>query len=137
MQIQHVRTKLLLVFLSLIFLVLLFLSGVSYYVSPQALNKSLDSTALAIGSDYSHRIQGDMDLLVGELEGFADVDFVREGTDIPRIVTAMHNMKQRISTLGTIAYIAPDGQAITSENQKVSYADREYFKTAMSTKKWL
>lgn len=135
MQIQHVRTKLLIGFLSLIFLVLLFLSGVSYYVSRQALSKSLDATALAIGSDYSHRIQGDMELLVSELEGFADVDFVRNGTDMPRIVAAMHDMKQRVGTFGTIAYIAPDGNALTSENKKESYADRAYFKTAVATKK--
>ena len=135
MRVQSVQTKLLLIFLPLIFIVLGVLSGVSYYVAQKALVSSIDQTALAIGSEYSSRLQKDMEELVGNLEGIAAIDFVREGTDQERIVTVMADMKQRVGIFGTVAYIAPNGSAITSDRKLETYAERDYFKQALATKK--
>lgn len=135
MKIKNVRTRLLIILLPVIFVILSVLSGVSYYFSKQALTKSVEDTAKAISSDYSNRVQTDVELLIAEMNDLANVDFVREGTDKTRVIAAMSDMKQRLGVFGVMSYASPDGSAITSDRKTTSYKDREYFKKVMSTKK--
>jgi methyl-accepting chemotaxis protein len=135
MKIKSIRTRLLLVLLPLIFVILSALSGVSYYFSEQALTKSVDDTARAVGTDYSKRIEAEMELLLAELNDLASVDFVRSGSDKARIIEAMRDMKTRLGVFGVMGFISPDGSGVTTAGTTTSYTERDYFKKVMATRK--
>lgn len=134
-KIKNIRTRLLLVLLPLIFIILALLSGISYYFSKQALNQSVNETAMALGTDYSVRVKNDIELRLIQLDGLANTPIFRAGTDKTQIVNDMVETKKRLGTFDTITFALPDGSGITDAGKKSFYGDREYFKKAISTQK--
>lgn len=117
--------------LPLVLVLLSALSGVSYYFSKQALIKIVDDTAQAVGTDYSKRVQSNMEVLFAELNAIASIDFIRAGTDSARIMATMIDMKTRLGVFDTMTFVYPNGLAITPSGTSVSYAERDYFKKAI------
>jgi len=135
MKIRNIRTKLLLILLPLVFVVLSVLSGVSYYLSKQSLTESIDQTAMAVGTDYSNRVQNDMKLMLTRLEDLGNLQEIRTGTDKVQMAQAMAEGKKRFDMFDAVVFIAPDGSGLTSTGSTASYTDRDYFKQVMDTKK--
>jgi len=135
MKVKNIQTRLLLVLLPLILVVLISLSGVSYYLAQKSLVKSVDDTGKAVGTDYSNRVQADMEKLIAQLEDLASVQQISTGTDQVQIIQAMAEMQKRLGSFDAVTFITPDGSGVNSVGRKASYVDREYFKKVIATKK--
>lgn len=133
MKFKNIQTRLLLALLPLIFIVLVILSGASYYIAERALEKSIDETAMAVGSDYSNRIKSEMQDVMVRLDDLSRVPAIRTGGDKAQAVAAMAETQQIVG-FETVLFIAPDGSAIRGDGTAGQYGDREYFKKVMSTK---
>lgn len=134
MKFKNIQTRLLLALLPLIFIVLGILSGVSYYIAERALEKSVNETAMAVGSDYSNRIKSEMQDVMVRLDDLARVTVIRTGGDRAQAVAAMAETQQIVG-FETVLFISPDGSAIRGDGTTGQYGDREYFKKVMETKK--
>ena len=135
MKVKNIQTRLLLSLIPLILVVLIALSGVSYYLAKQSLSKSVDDTGRAVGTDYSNRVQADMEQMIAQLEDLASIQRVRTGTNKAQITEAMAEMQKRLGIFDVVLFISPDGSGIASTGQTASYGDREYFKKVLATKK--
>ena len=135
MKATSIQARLLLILLPFFMLSFGALVGVSYYLSQQALVKSVDETAMSLGTDYSNRMQAEMQLIVTQLEDLASIQRVRTGSDKQQIFEALVEAKKRIGKLDNFIYISPDGSAINSDGTKSQLGDREYFKKVVETKK--
>lgn len=135
MKVKNIQTRLLIIFLPFIFLVLSALSGVSYYLSKQSLEKSINQTAMAVGTDYGNRVQGDTKVMISQLEDLASIQRIRAGSDKGLIIEAMAEAQKRLGTFDAILFISPDGGGVTNVGSTVSYGDRDYFKKVIATKK--
>ena len=135
MKVKKIQTRLLMALLPLVILALCLLSGASYYLSKQALTKSVNQTAMAVGTDYSQRVQSDMEIMVVQLEDLASIQRVRSGADRTQIFEALAESHKRLGKFDAMVFISPTGAGITNEGKDASYADRDYFKKVMATKK--
>ena len=135
MKVKNIQTRLLLALLPLVILALCLLSGASYYLSKQALTKSINQTALAVGTDYSERVKADMEVMIAQLEDLASIQRIRAGVDKAQIVQGLVETQQRLGKFDVLVFVAPDGAGLTSEGKTASYADRDYFKKVLATKK--
>lgn len=135
MKVKNIQTRLLLSLIPLILVVLIALSGVSYYLAKQSLSKSVDDTGRAVGTDYSNRVQADMEQMIAQLEDLASIQRIRAGTDKVQITEAMTEMQKRLSIFDVVVFISPDGSGVASNGQTAPYGDREYFKKVLATKK--
>ena len=135
MKIKSIQTRLLIILLPLIIVVLVALSGVSYYLSTQYLTKSVDETAIAVGTDYANRVQGDIEVMLAHLEDLASIQRIRAGADKTQIVTAMAEAQQRLGKFDAIVFVSPDGAGITNMGTSATYGDRDYFKKVIASKK--
>jgi methyl-accepting chemotaxis protein len=133
MKFKNIQTRLLLALLPLIFIVLGILSGVSYYIAERALGKSVNETAMAVGSDYSNRIKSEMQDVMVRLDDLARVTAIRTGGDRAQAAAAMAETQQIVG-FETVLFISPDGSAIRADGTTGQYGDREYFKKVMETK---
>ncbi len=135
MKVKSIQTKLLLILLPLIFIVLSVLTGVSYYLSKQSLTQSVDQTAMAVGTDYSNRVQADLELMLTRLQDLGNLQEIRTGADKVQIAQALAEAKTRFGTFDAVVLIAPDGSGLTSTGATAPYGDRDYFKKVIDTKK--
>ena len=134
MKAKNIQTRLLLSLIPLILVVLLALSGVSYYLAKESLAKSVDDTGRAVGIDYSNRVQADMEKMIVQLESLASIQSIRTGADKVQITEAMAEMKKRLGIFDVVAFISPDGSGFSSLGESASYSNREYFKKVLLTK---
>ena len=135
MKVKNIQTRLLIILLPFIFVVLGMLSGVSYYLSQQSLARSVDETAKAVGTDYGHRVQGDMELLITQLEGLANIQLIRAGVDKGQIVPVLAEAQKRLGTFDVVIFASSDGSGVANTGATASYSDRDYFKKVIATKK--
>lgn len=135
MKVKNIQTKLLLILLPLVFIVLSVLTGVSYYLSKQSLTVSVDQTAMAVGTDYSKRVQADLELMLSRLQDLGNLQEISAGADKVKIAQALAEAKTRFGTFDAVVLIAPDGSGLTSTGAIAPYGDRDYFKKVIDTKK--
>ena len=135
MKIRSIQTRLLLVLLPLVLIALCVLAGSSYYLSKQSLSKNIGQTAMAVGMDYSQRVQSDMETMIAQLEDLASTARISAPTDRAQSVTIMAETQKRLGKFDVLVLISADGGGITSAGATASYADRDYFKKVMATQK--
>jgi len=135
MKVTEIRTKLLFVLLPFFILSFGILSAVSYHLSSQSLTKSIDETAIAVGSDYTNRIKADLMEAMAHLEELSNVPDIRSGNDMKQIVEIMAEAHKRIGNFDSINFISPDGVSVRMTGEFTNFGDREYFKKVMVTKK--
>ncbi len=135
MKITSIKKKLLLILLPFIIASLLLLSGIGYYLSQQALRQSVDEAALAMGSDYSHRVQGYIYSAKTQLQSFASIRRIYNPTDAQSLLIALNDCQKQLDYLENITYIYPNGTALRPDGSTVDLRDRDYFKKVIATKK--
>jgi methyl-accepting chemotaxis protein len=135
MKISSIQTKLLVILLPFFILSFAVLSGISYYLSQQSLTKSVDETAIAVGTDYAKRVQADLEIMLTKLETVAATQSIQEGSDNAQIVTTLAEAQKRIGYVDNVNYMRLDGSALRSDGTTAQFADREYFKKVVATKK--
>ena len=135
MKIKSIQTRLLLVLLPLVLIALCVLAGSSYYLSKQSLSKNIGQTAMAVGMDYSQRVQSDMETMIAQLEDLASTARISAPTDRTQSVTIMAETHKRLGKFDVLVLVSADGAGITNAGATASYADRDYFKKVMATQK--
>lgn len=135
MKIKTIQTRLLVILLPLILIVAGAMAGAGYYLSSQYLSESVEETARAVGLDYANRIEGDIEVMMTQLEDLASIQRVRSGADKGQIVTALAEAHQRIAKFDAIIFVSPDGAGVNNTGGTASYAERDYFKKVITTKK--
>lgn len=135
MRVKNIQVRLLIWLLPLFFIVLSVLSSISYVLSKQALEKSVDETAMAIGTDYANRVQSDMELMTARLEDLADNPVIRSASNKEQIISILAQTQNRLNSFDAMIFILPDGSGVNSSGASSHYGDRDYFKKVMATKK--
>jgi len=133
--ITSIRTKLLLVLVPLFVISFAILAGISYYLSRQALQESAASLAMAAGSDYSKRMEADIEELFTHLEDLAHTKRIMEATDKEQMAEALAEFKNRIGEFDALLFIGTDGNSVYSDGRTGYNGDREYFRQVSATRK--
>jgi methyl-accepting chemotaxis protein len=129
------KIKLLLILLPFFLLSFGALAGISYYLSQQALSQSVDETAMAVGNDYSYRVEAYVHEAILQLESFAAIKPIYNPTDKQQLIEALTECAQRLGSLENITYISLDGSALRPDGTTVQLGDRKYFQQVITTKK--
>ena len=130
-----IRSRLLIIILSLLVVSLGFVAGLSYYFSKQYLTRSVDETAFAIGSDYANRIQAIEGEMLVRLQEISTTQRFRSGTDKEFIVFTMNEAFKRIGKFDVMTFISMDGTGTRSDGSTINLSSRQFFKDAVSTQK--
>lgn len=132
---QSIKFKVLIVLIPLVMFFLGVLSFSGYYFSKQSLQKSINETAMSVGTDYANLVQDDIKVLVAQLVGIADQPVVKSGVNQQEIIQILETQKKQKGNFDALIYIAAaNGRGVTSEATSASYADRDYFKNCLSQK---
>jgi len=133
---KSIRIRLMLIGGLILFFSLGILACGSYYYSSRFLSKSVDETAMSMGSDYSYRVQGEVRDVTTQLEALASMQRMGNINDQNGLRQAMTEGLKRINELDMISFIFLDGTSIRPSGEKAGgYTEREYFKKVLSTKK--
>ena len=133
---KSIRIRLMLIGGLILFFSLGILACGSYYYSSQFLSRSVDETVISIGSDYSHRVQGQVRDVTTKLEELASTQQMGNINDPNGQKKTMSESLKRIEELDMVTFIYLDGTAIRASGEKSQgYLDREYFKKVQSTKR--
>ncbi len=135
MKITNMKTKLLVFFLPCFILSAGVLLGISYYLSQQALSASVEEAAMAIGTDYSSRIENYVDEAVLQLNSFTVIKRIYNPADRQLLLAALTECTLRLQNLENITYISPDGAAVRPDGSTFQLGERAYFKQVLATKK--
>lgn len=131
---SSIRRRLLVSFVSLLIVSLGVLAGISYYFSNQALSKSVNETAMAVGTDYANRVQGSMKERVIFLQEVASSPYIVSG-DREKLLSATKDAFDRNGHLDTLTFIGQDGNGILVTGKPIFLGDRDYVKNVLTTKK--
>ena len=134
MRVKTIQARLMLFLLPLILVVLVALSGVSYYLAKQSLSESINETAEAVGTDYANRVQAEMTMLMLQLEELSINNVIRSAQK-EQIVPVLAETYSRLGTFDVIIFASIDGNGINNTGATAVYSDREYFKSVLTTKK--
>ncbi|MDR3561492.1 MAG: cache domain-containing protein, partial [Negativicutes bacterium] len=135
MKITSIQTRLLLILVPFFILAFGVLSGVSYYLSQQSLARSVDETAMSVGTDYANRVQAEMKDMIIPLEDLASIQRIRTGADKAQIMEALVEAHKRLGRYDNVIYISPDGSTIRHDGSTANLGDRDYVKKVLETKK--
>jgi methyl-accepting chemotaxis protein len=133
-KIKKIRTRLLLILLPLVFIILSVLSGISYYLSREALTQSVNETAMAIGTDYSTRLKNNVDLMLSQLDGLASTPTFRANGNKAEILAALAELKKKSDVFDAVFYIGVDGKGYNQSEEVTNISDRDFYKKATTTK---
>ena len=131
---QSIRFRLMGLIALLVIAALAVVSGGGYYFSEKYLGESLNQTERAVAENAITRIQGEMQTGMIQLEELANTARVQSG-DKAQIQTALTGLFQRSGRFDHVFYAALDGKSLNDAGATGQYADREYFKKVVETKK--
>lgn len=134
MKIRSLYLKLLVFLLPCLILSFGLVSGISYFFAQRSLSNSVEDTALAIGQDYSHRIQGFINEAVIQSADFASVPGLQDVSNLWNVVHVLQDNKKRSGYLESMFFVFPDGTGVRSDGTSMSMADMDFFKTVVETK---
>ncbi len=135
MKVSSIKVKLILIFLPFVIVSFTVLSGLGYFLSRQALTRSVDDTAMAIGADYAHRIENNINGAKVQLESFTSSSPIYNPVDRQALVKNLYDCNKHLEYLANIVYLFPNGSGVRPDGSKVEAGDREYFKKTKATLK--
>jgi hypothetical protein len=110
------------------------LASLSYYYSNQFLNKSVDETAMSVGSDYANQTQATINDLVIQMEDLATTSELH-GTDKKQIAEVLEDGFHRIGKFTMMNFVFLDGSNIRADGKPGYLGDRDYFHQVVSSRK--
>jgi methyl-accepting chemotaxis protein len=136
MKITSIQTRLLLLLIPCFIIAFGLLSGISYYLSSQALNRALDDNAQAIGTDYAQRIQAYIREAIVQQEAFASsLSSLSNSANQQQLAAGLAESQKRSNYLESEVFIFLDGNAVKADGTTTPLGDRDYFKTVVATQK--
>jgi len=135
LKITSIKTRLLLFLIPCFLICLATLSGLSYTLSQQALSRSLDETAQAVGNDYARRVQSYVQEGIYQLEDFsASPDWAKANSQ-EQLQSLLADFVPKLRYTSNITYIYPDGTALRPDGSTFSLKDRSYYQKVIATQK--
>lgn len=134
MQMNHIRTKFLLVLLPLFLLSFILFFGISYYMSNKALSGDADIIARGIGKQVSLELLNNIEEKNLRLEALSHDKDIMNGDRSAKIM-ALAEAKSRSKGFAMMAYADLNGQAISDKGQDMDRASRVYIKQVKATKR--
>ncbi len=131
---SSIRSKFLAILLPLFLVSFIILSGISYYVSNNALVSDADKIARRTGGQAGEYLDKIMTEKSIRLEELADHPAMR-GTDRAAKIAALAAMKGRTQGFDMVAYVDLNGKAVSDQGVDMDRGSRDYFKQAVSTGK--
>jgi len=132
---KNIRTRLLVMVLTIMLISLGALAGLSYYFSKQILSVSVDDTVKAIGIDYAKRIENSIEQRVNYLQGVINNPNIRPDSDREKMVAALDGaLKRNGSKFDGINFVYLDGTTVRFDGKIINLADRDYLQQAIKTK---
>lgn len=136
MKITSIQTRLLLLLIPCFIIAFGLLSGISYYLSSQALTRALDDNAQAIGTDYAQRIQAYIREAIVQQEAFASsLASLSNSANQQQLAAGLTESQKRSNYLESEVFIFLDGNAVKADGTTTPLGDRDYFKTVVATQK--
>ncbi len=131
---KNIRTRLLVMVLTIMLISLGILAGLSYYFSKEILSVSVDDTVKAIGTDYAKRIENSIEQRVNYLQGLTNNPNLRPGSDREKMVAALDGALKSNGKFDTINFVYLDGTTVRFDGKILNLADRGYLQKAIKTK---
>lgn len=131
---SSIRAKFLAILLPLFLVSFIVLSGISYYVSNNALIDDADRIARRTGGmagEYLDKVMTEKSI---RLEELADHPAMR-GNDRAAKIAALAAMKGRTQGFDMVAYVDLAGKAVSDQGVDMDRGSRDYFKQVVSTGK--
>ncbi|WP_346356076.1 methyl-accepting chemotaxis protein [Azotosporobacter soli] len=111
------------------------LGSTSLYLSKDYLDRSIHETISSIAAGSADHVAQEISLIVAQLEGVASQPDIKNGQNIPALLTALSSENKRLSQLTNISYIRLDGSALRSNGTTSDVSTRSYYKKVLETKK--
>jgi methyl-accepting chemotaxis protein len=131
---KSIRTRLLVMVLTIVLISLGVLAGLSYYFSKQFLSESVGDTVTAIGIDYAKRIENSIEQRVNYLQGVANNPNIRPDSDRQKMIDALDGALKKNGQFDTINFVYLDGTTVRFDGKILNLADRDYLQQAIKTK---
>lgn len=131
---SSIRAKFLAILLPLFLMSFVVLSGISYYVSNNALVEDADKIARRTGGEAGEYLDKVMTEKSVRLEELADHPAMRTGDRAAKIA-ALAAMKSRTQGFDMVAYADLSGKAVSDQGVDMDRGSRDYFKSVVSTGK--
>jgi len=131
---KRIRTRLLVMVLTIMLISLGALAGLSHYFSKQFLSASVDDTVTAIGTDYAKRIENSIEQRVNYLQGITNNPNIRPDADRQKMIAALNGALKINGNFDTINFVYLDGTTVRFDGKIINLADRGYLQQAIKTK---
>ncbi|WP_196603058.1 EAL domain-containing protein [Pectinatus frisingensis] len=131
---NNIRTRLLLIMLLFMITSLSILTAVSYHFSNDALTQSINKTAQAIGTDYSHRTSAFINNLVVYVQDLANCPDIVHPAGRTEIIDTLSDALNRNPYLTTISYGDLAGNVIRATGKTDFLGNRDYYQKAVQTR---
>lgn len=131
---KSIRTRLLVMVLTVMLISLVVLSGLSYYFSKQILSESVDETINAIGANYAKQIENSIQQRVNYLQGIIQNPNIRPNTDRQSMIAALAGALKNNNDFDTINFVYIDGTTVRFDGKILNLADRRYLQQTIKTK---
>ena len=132
MKFKSIKTKLVLLFGTLLIVICLGIGVVSYRSSSNALTDNIDETLLRLSFEASQIVKERINTQLNALEALAGNEQLKD-TGIP-MENKLNYLKDELKRSAHLNMSLADtkGNALLTNGEKTNIADREYFKTALS-----
>ncbi|SHF00725.1 methyl-accepting chemotaxis protein [Schwartzia succinivorans] len=134
MMFSSIRTKFLVVLLPLFLICFIALSGISYYVSNNALVSNADEYARAVAGQAAKELEKIVQEKEIRLNDLSYHPVIRNGTREQRVAT-LAETREHEKGLALVGYQPATGPAITDKNLEIDRSSSKSFQKVMSTGK--
>lgn len=134
MNFHGVRSNFLVVLLPLFIISFVLMSVFSYRIASESLSQYSDDLVRATGEAARITLRDDVGAVLTPLKGISKYDVWINGDEAAK-VKALKEVQNDHPSILSIMVTDKDGKAIRQDGKKLDRGNRDYFKTAMSTKK--
>ncbi len=135
MKLKSIKTKLILFFGVLIFIICAGLGVISYQASSSAISKSIDESLTQIAKEAAQVVESRVDSKLNALEALAESESIKsDRLTLDEKLVILKNEATRSEHLW-ITIVDAYGNAVTTEGGTANVTDLEYFQTAMTGKR--
>ena len=132
MRFQKIRTKFLVVLLTLFLVSFIAMAGISYYFAGSALDKDADTIARTVGMETAGTIKSEIHSAMLPLKAGSHNAVFLQGDDAS-VAAALKQIKNDYPDYMLLQYANLNGECIDSEGQHFQRGDREYIKKALAS----
>ena len=133
MKFSSLKTKLMILLLSIIVVSNAILAVIETSLSKPALESSVEQSITAISENIANQMRLENEQIIHMLEGLANLEFIKDdnvsSADKSRQIAAVARTDSRYEHIG---YYDSEGKSYTADGSLIDFSDRDYFKKAFA-----